>query len=215
MSVTDQTETTPDKPLARVPRPKRHEVRQRVIEGAFDAFSERGFMGTSVDLICSKAGLSRGAFYSNFADKEELFLALYDRQAGFLTSRIRRGAIKIAESGNPFEQLAKLISEPDPDEQKWDIINKEFVIYALRNQSARFKLNDRRAHLRNDIAAVLESIFLTLGRTVPDDLDEYARVAMAIYEGNMTQRGLEPERKAEQSLLTRFLLPIIRFGAAA
>ena len=197
---------------ARVPRPKRHEVRQRVIDGAFAAFTERGFMGASIDLICSYAGLSRGAFYSNFTDTEELFFALYDRQAGFLTTRIRRAAIVMSESEKPAHVLSALINQPDRDERRWDILNKEFVIYALRNQSARFKLNDRREHLRRDISTVLESVFASLGRPIPHDIDEYARVAMAIYEGNMTQQGLEPERTSDQSLLGRFFPVILQYG---
>lgn len=208
----DQLDLNEGKRPTRVPRPKRHEVRQRVIDGAFEAFAERGFMGASVDFICSKAGLSRGAFYSNFRDKDELFIALYDQQAGFLTSRIRRSAIALTQSDSPLATLAALIGEPDRDERRWDIINKEFVIHALRNPSARFKLNDRRAHLRRDIAAVLENVFETLGRPVPNDIDEYARIAIAIYEGNATQRGLEPERTAEHSLLARFLPTILQHG---
>jgi len=195
----------------RVRRPKRQEIRQRVIEGAFDAFAERGFMGASVDFICLKAGLSRGAFYSNFGDKEELFLALYDRQAAFLTDRIRQAAKSVSECDQPMELLAVLIGGLGDDEQRWDIISKEFVIHALRNEQARERLNHRRAQLRADISVVLRSIFASIGRDVPADIDDYARIAVAIYEGNMTQRGLEPERSSGHSLMTRFLPAILKF----
>ena len=39
-------------------------------------FAERGIIGASVEEICEAAGFTRGAFYSNFADKDELVLAL-------------------------------------------------------------------------------------------------------------------------------------------
>ena len=39
-------------------------------------FADRGINGASVEEICEAAGYTRGAFYSNFADKSELVLAL-------------------------------------------------------------------------------------------------------------------------------------------
>ena len=43
---------------------------------AVRVFAERGIIGASVEEICEAAGFTRGAFYSNFADKDELVLAL-------------------------------------------------------------------------------------------------------------------------------------------
>jgi AcrR family transcriptional regulator len=43
---------------------------------ASEVFAESGFDGASVEAICERAGFTRGAFYSNFASKEELFFGL-------------------------------------------------------------------------------------------------------------------------------------------
>ena len=51
----------------------------RLIEAAEKVFIRKGFDDASVDEISETAGYSRGAFYSNFDDKEQVFLAVIDR----------------------------------------------------------------------------------------------------------------------------------------
>ncbi|MFV0374908.1 TetR/AcrR family transcriptional regulator [Microbacterium sp.] len=55
---------------------RREQTRARLLEAAHDVFAEVGMDAASVELICECAGFTRGAFYSNFGSKNELFLAL-------------------------------------------------------------------------------------------------------------------------------------------
>jgi AcrR family transcriptional regulator len=198
----------PAKP--RTPRPPRSETRRLVIEGAFAAFIERGFMGASVDFICSKAALSRGAFYSNFANKEELFAALYERRADRLRARLASGAAKLASATDIPEFLERLLEMPDSEELDWDIINKEFVIHALRNEQARLTLVDLRSKLRADLCELIRTALMAMGKVAPGNLDEIARLAIAIHEGDTTQRGLEPDERGQVSLLAAFFPDILK-----
>lgn len=64
----------------RLTREESKEVtRTRLIEAAERLFIRRGFDNASVEEISEAAGYSRGAFYSNFDDKEQVFLAVIDR----------------------------------------------------------------------------------------------------------------------------------------
>jgi AcrR family transcriptional regulator len=54
-------------------------TRERLITAAVAVFAERGINGASVEEISEAAGFTRGAFYSNFADKSALVLALLER----------------------------------------------------------------------------------------------------------------------------------------
>src|SRR5258706_6443215 len=54
----------------------RLQTRERLLEAATLVFSRRGFDAASVEEIAEEAGYSKGAVYSNFASKEELFLTL-------------------------------------------------------------------------------------------------------------------------------------------
>ena len=51
-------------------------TRAALIDAAAQVFAERGFTGASVEAIAARAGYTRGAFYSNFESKEELFAEL-------------------------------------------------------------------------------------------------------------------------------------------
>jgi len=55
-------------------------TRERLLAAAADAFAEHGFDGASIDDITARAGFSRGAFYSNFADKSDLLVQLCEAQ---------------------------------------------------------------------------------------------------------------------------------------
>ncbi|MCA9584990.1 MAG: TetR/AcrR family transcriptional regulator [Myxococcales bacterium] len=54
-------------------------TRDALIRSAMELFAERGLDGPSLDEICAHAGLTRGALYVHFADREALMLAVMDR----------------------------------------------------------------------------------------------------------------------------------------
>ena len=62
------------------------QTRAALLRAAADVFVERGLHGATVELITERAGYSRGAFYSNFSSKEELFAAVLQERV-FATYR--------------------------------------------------------------------------------------------------------------------------------
>ncbi|QDP94659.1 TetR/AcrR family transcriptional regulator [Microlunatus elymi] len=63
------------------PSARRTQTRERLINAAVGVFAERGIIGASVEEISDRAGFTRGAFYSNFADKDALVLAIVQHDA--------------------------------------------------------------------------------------------------------------------------------------
>lgn len=59
-------------------RQPRDTTRQRVLAAAESVFAERGIEGASVAEISERAGFTRGAFYSNFASKEDVAIAVFE-----------------------------------------------------------------------------------------------------------------------------------------
>jgi len=59
-------------------RPTREETREKLFQAAAEVFEEQGIGGASIEAIAAAAGLTRGAFYSNFADKDELIIAMLE-----------------------------------------------------------------------------------------------------------------------------------------
>ena len=68
--------------LQAVDRPKRRraDTVERLLDAALDTFAEIGFAAASVEDICRRGGFTRGAFYSSFRTKDELFGALFARE---------------------------------------------------------------------------------------------------------------------------------------
>jgi len=57
---------------------KRARTRKKLIEAAAAVIGKKGFDQASLEEIAAHAGMTRGAIYGNFKDKDELFLALIE-----------------------------------------------------------------------------------------------------------------------------------------
>jgi AcrR family transcriptional regulator len=57
---------------------RRRERRARLLDAALELFTANSFGTVTVDLVCQAASVSTKSFYADFANKEELFIELYD-----------------------------------------------------------------------------------------------------------------------------------------
>jgi AcrR family transcriptional regulator len=103
-----------ERPRRRSRAEQQAETRRRLLDGAAEVFRVRGLGASSVEAITAAAGYSRGAFYSNFSSKEELFLELLQdrvyraftamiehqrkREWGSVRERLDWGARRLAEA---------------------------------------------------------------------------------------------------------------------
>jgi TetR/AcrR family fatty acid metabolism transcriptional regulator len=72
-------------PTEQARRLHRHE---RILEAALQVFTRKGYHGAAVDEIAIQSGTSKGGIYFHFPNKEAIFLALLDRMAALLRSRV-------------------------------------------------------------------------------------------------------------------------------
>jgi len=87
-------QTSIPRELPRGPHRLRREVveasqRERMLDAIVQAVAEKGYSGTTVGDVVSRAGVSRKTFYEHFRDKEECFLAAYDEGVEILMDQIR------------------------------------------------------------------------------------------------------------------------------
>lgn len=78
----------------RVGTRRREQTRARLLDAAHEVFGEVGMDAASVEMICERAGFTRGAFYSNFESKDELFLALITQLA---TAKLDEVAVRVRD----------------------------------------------------------------------------------------------------------------------
>ena len=128
-------------------------TRLRLIEAAERLFIRRGFDDASVDEISEMAGYSRGAFYSNFDNKEQVFLAVIDRRRPKALDDILQ---RVSE---PVERTAAV---RDWFANQWRL--KDFI--ALRMEFSRRAFRDRsvRTHLAELLRQELETYSASVGR---------------------------------------------------
>ncbi len=123
---------------------RRARTRERLLDAAFEVFAQEGVLAASVEQVTERAGFTRGAFYSNFGSKEELFAALLERegqtQLAALAAQIetlRPALERSAECGELSIEapLLALLGSLRRD-RTWSLVFAEFGLMAMRD--ARF-----------------------------------------------------------------------------
>ena len=79
--------------------PKRQRTRAALIEATAFLVAERGLAGVSLDEIAARAGVTKGAIYSNFRTKAELLWEAIDRRRLHLEASITPGDVKATARG--------------------------------------------------------------------------------------------------------------------
>ncbi len=117
----------------RVRRPPRAETRRALLDAAARVFARQGLHGASVEAVSEEAGFSRGALYSNFKSKEDLFVALWEERI----ERRRRELRKVMrEAGGPKAGLrpaAANVMDVLGRERDWFLLYFEFALHAARD----------------------------------------------------------------------------------
>jgi AcrR family transcriptional regulator len=85
--------------------------RRQILDGARSCFARHGYEGATVRRLEQCTGLSRGAIFHHFRDKEALFLALAERDAERMTEIV-------AEQGL-VQVMRELLSSPEPIDTGW------------------------------------------------------------------------------------------------
>jgi AcrR family transcriptional regulator len=103
-------------PKQRLTRSERQaQTRQELLDAAARVFVKRGFSGSSVEEISAEAGYTRGAFYSNFRSKNELFIQLlhdrvYNRYTEMTQEGLHGSPPTLRETG---DRLAAIQANPE------------------------------------------------------------------------------------------------------
>ncbi|GAA3029459.1 TetR/AcrR family transcriptional regulator [Microbacterium dextranolyticum] len=179
---------------------RREQTRARLLHAAHLVFAEVGMDAASVEAICERAGFTRGAFYSNFESKDELFLELItqlsDAKLDAVASRVERlqpdGPIDVSELvgrlGAPFGEGI------DPQ------LLTEIRVQAMRDPrvAEAFLGLERRVIAR--IQGFLEHIMSTYGMRLRIPVADAARILVDVSNETCAvaaMRGQDPDEIAD------------------
>ena len=92
--------------MPKVSEEHREERRGQILAGARRAFAQHGYVGATMPLLEEQVGLSRGAIFSYYPNKLELFIALA------VVDRQRIGELWLTHG---FEGVVRHVGEEDPE----------------------------------------------------------------------------------------------------
>lgn len=172
---------------------KQARTRAALLEAGARVFVERGFLGSSVEAIAAAAGHTRGAFYSNFSTKEELFAELLqDRVYSIYRGIAERSALPtrptLRETG---EQLAAIQANSDG---QW-LFRLWLELLAHAGHNPRFReiaAGFWRAN-RALTATAIDRAHATAGTRPPLAADRLASAMIALDIGLALQHFVDPE----------------------
>lgn len=174
-------------------RPTREDTRRRLFEAAATVFEERGIGGASVEAIVEAAGFTRGAFYSNFATKDDLVIAMLEDH---VEQSIRRNRELLEQHRQPADFLAALRavdrSQQDPLGRS-PLLHIELILYAARAREHRPALARRLRARRALITEIVTTTQAAAGRT-GDALDpaQAGAVLLALEDGLRLHQLVDP-----------------------
>jgi AcrR family transcriptional regulator len=169
---------------------RRAQTRAALLDAAARVFVDRGFAGASVEAIAAEAGYTRGAFYSNFATKEELFVALL-QERGFEWAR--RGARESAGM-TPGELGAYAAAVHTHATTEWMIrLFLEVLAHAGRDPETRRLAAGFWSGTRDIAAEQIRRSYAAAGREPPADPSEIASAFIALDVGLVLQHYVDAD----------------------
>jgi AcrR family transcriptional regulator len=171
---------------------RKSQTRERLIDAAAAVFAQRGFETATLDEVAAAAGYTKGAVYSNFASKTELFIALIERRIQVLT----------AEHAPRFEgqDLASAVrvlqDQPDREpesEKQWLLLVVEFWLHAMRDEQARLLMAEQYERARLASAELIAPLYQTTGQEPSMPPRDVAVVIEAVGIGLAFQAALDPK----------------------
>jgi AcrR family transcriptional regulator len=165
---------------------RREKTRQDLLTAAETCFVTRGFHATSVDEVAEKAGYTKGAVYSNFASKEDLFFGVYQRRVDHVLTEVVPG---LRRPERAFDWATATIQRRDGDDG-WLAVFLEFWAHVLRHPELRGRFAASHTRILEQLADAVRLLADERGRALPSDLTPF-QVALA---WNAMEVGLGLER---------------------
>src|SRR5205823_3089148 len=105
-----------------------------------------------------EAGYTKGAVYSNFVGKDDLFLAVLDEQFQARADAYREIALDQEDVEGAYRAVARLWRDANQREPEWARLVAEFFVHASRNDALRAAAGEVRERGIDAITAVVEAI---------------------------------------------------------
>ncbi|WP_263996827.1 TetR/AcrR family transcriptional regulator [Mycobacterium yunnanensis] len=188
---------------------RRAETRAKLLESAFRVFADKGFGMVRIDDVCSAAGYTRGAFYSQFESLDELFFTLYDERAQVIAAQIA-DALLLEADATDVDMAIEKVSATLLLDRDWLLIKTDFLLHAARHPDIAERLAAHRAQLREVVEQRLRAVGdqLSLPKSI-GSIPDAARAVVAAYDGVTVQLLVDRDLAAARRWLTQLLTTLL------
>jgi len=182
-------------------RPTRDDTREKLFEAAARVFEEAGIGGASIEAIAAAAGFSRGAFYSNFASKDELIIAMLEDH---VAQTVRRNLDLLSKHKTlaDFLEALKTVDRSGQDPLgRTPLLHMEMILFVARAEKRRPELAKRLRARRKLIADIVETSLTNAGKSGSRDAAWTAAIVLALEDGFRLHRLIDPDTTPADSFL--------------
>jgi AcrR family transcriptional regulator len=181
------TEATTDNPRRRPKGDKRARTRAALLEAARDLVREKGYERTTMEDVARRAGMTGGALYGNFKNRDELFVALGQTYWAPIKPKIRPGS----SFADKMRALAAATIAAIPDRRVGVVGRLSGMAYALRHEALRAQVREATAASYGWGAGWLRSVADDGQLPMPAEL--LVVVIHSMTEGLVFQRLMTPD----------------------
>jgi AcrR family transcriptional regulator len=178
------------------PRLSRAEQNDRnralLLDAARRVFLERGYYAATLDLIADEAGFSKGAVYSRFASKADMFLALLEDRIAERAAQNARLAGELAGTGN-FAAVLDLAERAERGAPGWRLLVTEFRVHAARDPELNRRYAALHAQAVDGVARVFAEVSKEGAQGLPLPPRQLAELWLAIETGRALEQIVNPD----------------------
>jgi AcrR family transcriptional regulator len=176
------------------------ETQARLLQAAQEVFVRDGYESAQLDEIAATAGRSKGAVYTHFKSKEDLFLALYEQRTRSYVDRLVKTLQACTSRKQRLESFREFFVGLVQD-RRLPILTLEFKLYALRHPESKERLRKafEMSKATND-DATYKQLFGQLTQSSKKDNDLSLMALGPIVSGLILESHFEPENLSEKAL---------------
>ncbi|MFC7326707.1 TetR/AcrR family transcriptional regulator [Marinactinospora rubrisoli] len=174
------------------PRTPREEVRRRLLAAAAKVFAERGYADSRLDDIARVAGFTKGAVYSNFGSKQELFGALLRERSDAELTAVMAEARDSGDLGDAVHGAARLVARRIVEDTERGRLGLEFAARATRDEPTRETVAELRRAQREAASRSIAEVTRSDGRGPAVDPDLAALIVHCLTNGLSMEHLVDP-----------------------
>ncbi len=187
---------------------RRAQTRERLLDAAADVFNRLGYHGASLEAVAEAAGYTKGAVYSNFASKTELFFALAERRSVAANIDATREQFVATPLPEFIDGMGEMLRAQAAEDEAWDVLTIEVWLAAMRDPALRSMMAHDYRQMRGEFGPLVAAKLDEAGIATPFTGEELGCLVSALGSGMILQHYLEPGA-VDPDLLPRALRQLL------